>query len=936
MTTTLQFLRALYPDPVAPGKLVVWTSTRQGKKHSCWANTLDEAADHAHRVKGTRDVYFGVGLQDPLEARAIVRQRFPRVQMPSVRGCHDSVVALPAIWADLDVAGPGHAADALPPDRRSALELLEAIPHPPSIRVATGGGYHVYWPLRELWTLDDDVERERARGLLRRLQGALRAEARLQGWILDHTADLARVMRLPGTLNQKTDPPRAVKVELFPRDAGGGRYNPDDFDDLPEVVEPAPAARPRGEPEGWVPARYEPIRRGCPWLAHCDEDQHRLSEPEWLATLTIVGRCASADQDAVGLAHAVSHRHPGYHPLKTEEKLEHAVRNLGPRTCAEIEDKFDVQGRSCARCPHRGKIKSPIVLGRDGLSRRGQRPPVAPTAEPPPDLAAKLAADGGNGHGGQGDGGNGNGNAAPREPAQIAVTPREHDVNDQALAALAARETNLFERAGLLVQVVRPRCAPAGRGAAAGAAQHTASPSDSGSASVRPIQEARMGELLARHCAFVRPVMKDGGVIMRPAHPPRWCARALLARGSWPELPHLEGVVECPVLRADGSVLQTPGYDPASGLVYLPSDDFQPVIERPTLDQGRAALSALREAVVDFPFQEESHFAAWLASLLTPLARAAFDGPSPLHLIDANVRGTGKSLLADVGSTLLTGRPAARMSYTGDEDELRKAITGIALEGTRLVLIDNVSGAFGSPTLDRALTADTWRDRLLGGNEQVSVPLRVTWLATGNNVALKGDTPRRCLHIRLESNLERPELRTDFRHPRLLAWVRRERPRLLPAALTLLRAWAATGGTALKLSGWGSYENWSDLVRSAIVWLGLPDPADTREDLETGAGAEQGTVHDLIHGLAELLKPLGGIATAKEILDKLARSGDDFTLLRSALEDLFPRLKSGELPRSTQLAGRLRSYRGRIVRGACVDQASKSYKGVNWTVRWVA
>ena len=158
---------------------------------------------------------------------------------------------------------------------------------------------------------------------------------------------------------------------------------------------------------------------------------------------------------------------------------------------------------------------------------------------------------------------------------------------------------------------------------------------------------------------------------------------------------------------------------------------------------------------------------------------------------------------------------------------------------------------------------------------------------------------------------------------------------MLPAALTLLRRWVAFAQPELGLPGWGSYEGWSDLVRSAVVRLGLPDPAKTREDLE-GTGAEQGALHDLIHGLAELLEPLGGSATAKEILDKLARSGDDFCTLRSALEDVFPRIKSGELPRSTQLAGRLRSHRGRIVRGACIDQASKSYKGVSWTVRWVA
>ena len=82
--------------------------------------------------------------------------------------------------------------------------------------------------------------------------------------------------------------------------------------------------------------------------------------------------------------------------------------------------------------------------------------------------------------------------------------------------------------------------------------------------------------------------------------------------------------MECPVLRADGSVLQRPGYDPASGLMYAPSDVFLTVPEQPTAGQVEEALIRLREVVCNFPFQAEAHFAAWLSSLLTPLARAAF------------------------------------------------------------------------------------------------------------------------------------------------------------------------------------------------------------------------------------------------------------------------------------------------------------------------
>ncbi len=84
-------------------------------------------------------------------------------------------------------------------------------------------------------------------------------------------------------------------------------------------------------------------------------------------------------------------------------------------------------------------------------------------------------------------------------------------------------------------------------------------------------------------------------------------------------------------------------------------------------------------------------------------------------------------------------------------------------------------------------------------------------------------------------------------------------------------------------------------MRSAVVALGLPDPAQTRDELEAAAGG-RGAEGDLIHGLAEVLEPLGGAATARDILARLARAGDAYPLLRSALEDAFPNLPSGVLP----------------------------------------
>src|SRR5262249_48959668 len=75
----------------------------------------------------------------------------------------------------------------------------------------------------------------------------------------------------------------------------------------------------------------------------------------------------------------------------------------------------------------------------------------------------------------------------------------------------------------------------------------------------------------------------------------------------------------------------------------------------------------------------------------------------------------------------------------------------------------------------------------------------------------KGDTARRVVPIDLESLLERPQDRKDFQHPMLLEWVRQEYPRLVSAALTVLRAYFVAGCPKQNVT-YGSFEAWSDLV----------------------------------------------------------------------------------------------------------------------------
>jgi hypothetical protein len=128
------------------------------------------------------------------------------------------------------------------------------------------------------------------------------------------------------------------------------------------------------------------------------------------------------------------------------------------------------------------------------------------------------------------------------------------------------------------------------------------------------------------------------------------------------------------------------------------------------------------------------------------------------------------------------------------------------------------------------LTEPTWQNRILGESRNVSVPTNCLLTATGNNLMFAGDMTRRALLCRMDAGLENPEGRsfdTDLRR-----WIPAHRVRLVAAGLTILRAFVTAGRPGLdRLTPFGSFEAWSNLVRGALVWLGEPDPCLTRKHI---------------------------------------------------------------------------------------------------------
>lgn len=492
---------------------------------------------------------------------------------------------------------------------------------------------------------------------------------------------------------------------------------------------------------------------------------------------------------------------------------------------------------------------------------------------------------------------------------EITITTDERRVNDEALAALAQRDETIFQRGGQLVTITRET-----------------RPGDidrpTGAATIAPIPLAGLRERLATAAEFVRVGAKGKKF---PEHVPGWCAQAIQVRGEWAGIRPLVGIVQAPTIRRDGSILSAEGYDPASGLYLAPVGQFNTVRKKPTLDDIHNAVEALLEVVADFPFLADAHRSAWIAALLTLMARHAFDGPAPLFLIDANTRGSGKTLLADAIGLIATGRNMPRMTAPRDDDEARKRITSLAMAGDSLVLLDNIAGTLGCASLDAALTADTWRDRVLGRSEMTSeLPLRAVWFASGNNVVLAGDTSRRTVYIRLQSPEERPEERQGFHHPDLRSWLKDERPRLLAAGLTILRGFFADGCPSQGLTPWGSFEGWSSVVREAIVWAGLPDPAETREALRDAADHDGEALRTLLEGLHRL-DPSGRGMTARDILQADSVSEDGLT-------DVVHELATGRggKPNARTLGMRLEKLRGRVCAGLALERLPRTEVGTLW------
>jgi hypothetical protein len=615
-----------------------------------------------------------------------------------------------------------------------------------------------------------------------------------RGWKLDNVRDLARVFRLPGTTNRKTDTPVTARV----LGTEGERH---DMGALVGIVRRA--ARPAANP---APA------------ANASDDLFDDAAGERVFT----------EKQAV----AYIEKH-GFSRLKEmgEENFNGPI-NIFAKVCSHFPWLVDID--RCAR--NVDKMLRPHdrrVTDKDYLSTI--RSAYASTANGGDWVAvrAEEAADD---------------TAVDRlkitSPADMAYWLEAN--------AGAGKLSGLFFRGGQMVHTPRVNelgYVPAPEG------------QENGPAEIRPVTGATLAakiQFLYR-CFKTVDVKDEAGKKtgekseVAALFPKDAATRAVDAPEALPGLRPLRGITSTPMVRADGSVLAEPGYDLASGFLFLPGEGVAvpAVPDRPDGQDVARARKLLLDMVCDFPFATADDRANYFGLLLTPLLRQVAPPSYKLFGIGAHQPGSGKSLLAEIAGVVHGS--VWRSEVPEDEAEWRKnAFSILSQTSAPLVVLDNIMGILRSSTLAGMLTAgQEMTDRELGTSRTITVANDRTWVVTGNNLSLGGDLVRRTITVLIDPDTPNPEQRTSFRVPDLKAWVAENRNEVLWSLLVLIRAWVSEGMPEPARAQSDSFARWCRVVAGILSVAGIEGSFDAESGKRVAAGGDDDGLFRLLTVLHE-------------------------------------------------------------------------------------
>jgi len=503
-------------------------------------------------------------------------------------------------------------------------------------------------------------------------------------------------------------------------------------------------------------------------------------------------------------------------------------------------------------------------------------------------------------------------------PVVKIVTGQLHNTTNCAEQILSSNDLGVFQRGGQLVRIITEVSKPKKNKLLDKDGKEIIKRS-ADALLIAEVDPIYLTELLGKHANFIRFDERKGDWVLKDC--PDRIAKTLIARREW-NVPVLSGIIQAPTLRSDGSILDQPGYDGITGLFFNAGNTkFFQIPSYPTKDEASKALKIILEILKGFPFENDESKSVAVSGILTSVIRKSIR-TAPLHGFTAPKMASGKSLLADVPALISTGKSNSVIPQAENEGEEKKRLLSVLAEGDSIICYDNIERPFGSPALCSVLTQEEFKDRLLGLNRSLSVPTNATFLATGNNLTFVGDTSTRAILCRLDPQCERPEERifdVDLRQ-----YIPHHRAELVKAALTILRAYHVEGRPKQHIPPFGRFEDWSNWVRSSLVWLGMTDPCLSRKEIENSDPVRQ----SLGNLLATWFGFIGDLSMrAKDIIKKSGESGNE-----ALLDSLMEIAQKDNKICPIRLGTKLKSFDKRIENGFRLQKTGKSQNADLWRV----
>lgn len=815
---------------------------------------------HSQEISGQQSVY----------ARMTTLARKPETAKGSRGGAEISSHFI-GFWTDLDFGTIGHKpgtkkqAHPLPPDAGEAQRVYAASGLPdPSILVNSGGGLYHLVLLDQPLDITDPVIRGRVADMSRRWQRKVGATAkRLAYHYGEGVFDLARVLRVPGTVNAKEwDNQRATHAMHT-----GARYT---FEELEALVPepPAPVRNTSGQlvdpstgeilHEMRISGRPTDgsLRPGDDFNERADWKRDVLIPSGWQYSSTVgsaeywtrpgkdvrdghsaslgwvpdrlwawsAGDSGLEEQRAYDKFSAYTAMiHGGDYSAAARDLAArgYGTQTLTPVPAPRVGDSEDMWGGQVTSDGHVITAEVVAEVTAPSADWTGLLIPVEADESAPPLLDGSGGDDGGSGDDTGGAEGDGDAYALP----MVDITNERDALHNlvKEIADGALPET--YIRDGKLVHVGVVSGARNGRRKKEGAAAERQAPD---------MNASQLRALIAQHMV----TLSFGAKGPVPKLPTEALCKSILARTEWPTMPDLVEITRMPFVRPDGTVCQTQGYDSDTGTWLNVDDGFPAVPETPSADEIAEAKDLLLSKVLgDFPFVSPGDRANYLGLLLAPALKQVIGGLYPFGVITAAAPGSGKSLLTEIISRTYGGNGETNTLSRQDE-EVRKVITSkLMTDPHAVVTFDNIgkTHAVDSPVLAQLMTSSVWSDRALGSNDTVSRVNDKLWLGTGNNVRLGGDMASRSVFVRIDPKMEKPDKRDTslFAVGDLKTWLAtpENQVKIIHALLVLVRSWASAGMPRVKIE-MRTFTPWAQTVGGLLNFHGIEGFLSSTEDVD--------------------------------------------------------------------------------------------------------